>query len=328
MTGGSTSGPARGRADGRAHRPAVRAPTARPPPGRRDATPRPAAARVPHTGGVRAAGAGRRLSRRGARRAWSRCSSPAAAGAARLVVAGGPGAPEAVDTRVVLPRRPRVRPARAARAAPRPRGSPAAGPRCSSCTACKSNPPTPRSSPASTALSDRDGVYVAYPEGVRDSFDAGLCCGPAVRYGVDDVAFLARVVADLRSRGASRVSVVGFSNGGMMAYRLRLRAARPRRHRRGHERHARGAALRTGRSARCTCTARRHRRPAPRRATTAPGSTRSCATSPPSRPPRRAAPSPSASSARSPTAGPTRRATRVDASAEFWCVRRDGQAAA
>ncbi len=69
-------------------------------------------------------------------------------------------------------------------------------------------------------LSDRDGVLVAYPEGIRRSFNAGLCCGQAVVEGVDDVDFLADVVADLRRRGAGRVSAVGFSNGGMMAYRL------------------------------------------------------------------------------------------------------------
>jgi len=69
-------------------------------------------------------------------------------------------------------------------------------------------------------LADRDGVLVAYPEGVRRSFNAGLCCGEAVTQGVDDVAFLTDVVNDLRARGASRISVVGFSNGAMMAYRL------------------------------------------------------------------------------------------------------------
>jgi polyhydroxybutyrate depolymerase len=69
-------------------------------------------------------------------------------------------------------------------------------------------------------LSDRDGALVVYPEGVRDSFNAGLCCGQAVVQAIDDVDFLARVVADLRRRGAGRISAVGFSNGGMMAYRL------------------------------------------------------------------------------------------------------------
>ncbi|MCW2678980.1 MAG: hypothetical protein JWM62_381 [Frankiales bacterium] len=69
-------------------------------------------------------------------------------------------------------------------------------------------------------LADRDGVLVAYPEGTRRSFNAGLCCGEAVVQGVDDVAFLSQVVNDLRARGAGRISVVGFSNGGMMAYRF------------------------------------------------------------------------------------------------------------
>ncbi|MDT7540007.1 MAG: hypothetical protein QOI82_3592 [Actinomycetota bacterium] len=67
---------------------------------------------------------------------------------------------------------------------------------------------------------DRDGNLVAFPEGVRESFNAGLCCGDAAAYKVDDVGFLSDVVSDLKARGASRISVVGFSNGGMMAYRL------------------------------------------------------------------------------------------------------------
>jgi polyhydroxybutyrate depolymerase len=70
------------------------------------------------------------------------------------------------------------------------------------------------------AYSDRDGDLVAYPEGVRQSFNAGLCCGEASSYAVDDVAFLSDVVSDLKARGAGRIAVVGFSNGGMMAFRL------------------------------------------------------------------------------------------------------------
>jgi len=68
--------------------------------------------------------------------------------------------------------------------------------------------------------SDRDGNLVAFPEAMRASFNAGLCCGRAVTYAVDDVGFLSDVVSDLRARGAGRIAVVGFSNGGMMAYRL------------------------------------------------------------------------------------------------------------
>lgn len=70
------------------------------------------------------------------------------------------------------------------------------------------------------SYADRDGRLVAYGEGVRDSFNAGLCCGEAVTLGIDDVTYLADVVRSLRMAGASRVGVVGFSNGGMMAYRF------------------------------------------------------------------------------------------------------------
>ena len=82
------------------------------------------------------------------------------------------------------------------------------------------DPTAAASSTGFNRLSDRDGNLIAYPEGVRRSFNAGLCCGPAVPLEVDDVGFLSDVVSDLRMRGAGRIAVVGFSNGGMMAYRL------------------------------------------------------------------------------------------------------------
>ncbi len=84
----------------------------------------------------------------------------------------------------------------------------------------ESDPPDAAKSTGFDVLSDRDGVLVAYPEGVRRSFNAGLCCGEAVLQQVDDVRFLSDVVASLRSRGVGRISVVGFSNGAMMAYRF------------------------------------------------------------------------------------------------------------
>lgn len=83
-----------------------------------------------------------------------------------------------------------------------------------------SDPADAAASTGFNRLADRDGVLVAYPEGVRRSFNAGLCCGESVTQGVDDVGFLTDVVHDLRARGAGRISVVGFSNGAMMAYRL------------------------------------------------------------------------------------------------------------
>lgn len=84
----------------------------------------------------------------------------------------------------------------------------------------KSNPADTAAVTGFNALGDRDGVLVAYPDGLRRSFDAGLCCGQAVLQQVDDVSFLVDVVAELRRRGAGRIAVVGFSNGAMMAYRF------------------------------------------------------------------------------------------------------------
>jgi poly(3-hydroxybutyrate) depolymerase len=67
------------------------------------------------------------------------------------------------------------------------------------------------------------GSFVAYPEGVEHSWNAGTCCGAAAANGIDDVAFIARVIADVESRhrvDRGRVAMVGGSNGGMMAYRF------------------------------------------------------------------------------------------------------------
>lgn len=70
---------------------------------------------------------------------------------------------------------------------------------------------------------ERHGFVVALPEGVEASFNAGSCCGAAQEEGVDDVALADAVVEDV-SRSAAvdpdRVYAAGFSNGGMMAYRL------------------------------------------------------------------------------------------------------------
>jgi polyhydroxybutyrate depolymerase len=67
------------------------------------------------------------------------------------------------------------------------------------------------------------GAIVAYPDGVGHSWNAGTCCQPAVGRRIDDVAFLRAVVADVARRtpvDLSRVAVTGFSNGGLMSYRL------------------------------------------------------------------------------------------------------------
>lgn len=66
------------------------------------------------------------------------------------------------------------------------------------------------------------GATVVMPTGLgqRTSWNAGGCCGSAARSGIDDVGFLARTVHRLRDAGARQVFVVGYSNGGMLGYRL------------------------------------------------------------------------------------------------------------
>ena len=69
------------------------------------------------------------------------------------------------------------------------------------------------------ALADREGIVVAYPDGLDRTWNAGRCCGPARDRGVDDVGFLDTLVATLRRDDAvGPVYAVGFSNGAMMSY--------------------------------------------------------------------------------------------------------------
>lgn len=86
------------------------------------------------------------------------------------------------------------------------------------------------------ALAEANRFLVAYPDGIggvagRDdlqTWNAGLCCGPAEREQVDDVGFLRAVigaVGDDHDVDPSLVLVVGHSNGGMMAFRMACEAA-------------------------------------------------------------------------------------------------------
>lgn len=80
---------------------------------------------------------------------------------------------------------------------------------------------------------DREGFIVAYPNGTGDdsyalSWNAGNCCEPAVGDGIDDVAFVRAVIADIsrkQSVDAARVYAVGFSNGASLTYHLACHAA-------------------------------------------------------------------------------------------------------
>jgi polyhydroxybutyrate depolymerase len=74
------------------------------------------------------------------------------------------------------------------------------------------------------ALADREGVLVAYPDGVGRAWNVGDgCCGGPGRSGVDDVRFIEELVRNVSADHAvdpARVFATGISNGGMMAYRL------------------------------------------------------------------------------------------------------------
>ena len=79
------------------------------------------------------------------------------------------------------------------------------------------------------AQAERDGFIAVYPDGISRrvldirTWNAGNCCGEAVKQNVDDVAFinalLDQLVSDLPV-DEDRVYVTGHSNGAMMGYRL------------------------------------------------------------------------------------------------------------
>ena len=73
----------------------------------------------------------------------------------------------------------------------------------------------------------REGVALAYPAGVGGSWNAGGCCGVAKDQGVDDVAFVDAVLDDVGRHvpvDLHRRALVGYSGGGMLAYRVLCRA--------------------------------------------------------------------------------------------------------
>ncbi|MCW2606840.1 MAG: polyhydroxybutyrate depolymerase [Frankiales bacterium] len=72
------------------------------------------------------------------------------------------------------------------------------------------------------ALGEREGFVTAFPSGYGGVWNAGTCCTSRRTPDMPDVDFLDQVIADVATRtpvDLSRVHVVGFSNGAMMAYR-------------------------------------------------------------------------------------------------------------
>jgi polyhydroxybutyrate depolymerase len=77
-------------------------------------------------------------------------------------------------------------------------------------------------------MARRRGFVAVYPDGLNRSWNAGGCCGPAMRRDVDDVGFLVALIDRVQRDHATdpdRVFVTGISNGGMMAYRLACEAS-------------------------------------------------------------------------------------------------------
>jgi predicted esterase len=78
-----------------------------------------------------------------------------------------------------------------------------------------------------SSYADRHGFAVVYGIGVGESWNAGSCCATAQWERVDDVSYLVAVVHDAETRESidpTRVYVVGFSNGDMMAVRAECEA--------------------------------------------------------------------------------------------------------
>jgi polyhydroxybutyrate depolymerase len=73
----------------------------------------------------------------------------------------------------------------------------------------------------------REGITLAYPAGVGGSWNAGACCGVAKTDDVDDVGFVDTVLDDVGHHvpiDVHRRAIVGYSGGGMLAYRVLCRA--------------------------------------------------------------------------------------------------------
>jgi polyhydroxybutyrate depolymerase len=79
-----------------------------------------------------------------------------------------------------------------------------------------------------SAIAETNDFLVAWPDGLDNSWNAGICCGTAVSNNVDDVGFIRAMVAAIQAEAGidtTRVYVTGLSNGGAMTQRLACEAA-------------------------------------------------------------------------------------------------------
>ncbi len=75
------------------------------------------------------------------------------------------------------------------------------------------------------AVADANGFLVAYPDGIRNAWNAGVCCGNPE---IDDVGFFRALVDAIAAEAQvdrRRVYATGLSNGGAMSQRLACDAA-------------------------------------------------------------------------------------------------------
>jgi polyhydroxybutyrate depolymerase len=72
-------------------------------------------------------------------------------------------------------------------------------------------------------LAEQEDVVLALPNGQRQSWNGVFCCGWSSENDVNDVAFIAEMIESIKADhqiDASRIYVVGFSNGGILAQKL------------------------------------------------------------------------------------------------------------
>lgn len=72
--------------------------------------------------------------------------------------------------------------------------------------------------------SDKEGFIVAFPDGTgKGTWNAGNCCGYARDNNIDDSGFVRSLISDVEKKfniNGDKVFAAGFSNGGMLTYRL------------------------------------------------------------------------------------------------------------
>ncbi len=72
-------------------------------------------------------------------------------------------------------------------------------------------------------VADKEGFLVVYPNGVDTAWNVSVCCGGALKKNIDEIAFIQQILADLGTHFSidpKRIYSSGFSNGGILSYRL------------------------------------------------------------------------------------------------------------